>query len=81
MYVLRRFSRILLIFTLAAFVVFNIYNRAGVDSRGPQISVGEPLIEVGVKDSEDVLLQGVTASDSADGDVSDSLSVENISTF
>lgn len=81
MYVLRRFSRILLIFTLAAFFVFNIYNRAGVDSRGPQISVGEPLIEVGVKDSEDVLLQGVTASDSADGDVSDSLSVENISTF
>lgn len=81
MYVLRRFSRFMLVLTVAAFVVFNIYNRASVDSRGPQVSVAEPLIEVSVNDSEETLLQGVTARDSADGDVTASLSVENISTF
>ena len=81
MYILRRLSRILLLFTLAAFAVFVFFNRAGVDSRGPEISVEGQLIEVSVKDGEDALLQGVTAHDSADGDVTDSLAVENISTF
>lgn len=81
MYIIRRLSRLLLVLTLVAFAVFSIYHRAGVDSRGPQISVGEPLIEVSVNDGEEALLQGVTAKDSADGDVTASLSVENISTF
>lgn len=81
MFIIRRLSRLLLVLTLVAFAVFSIYHRAGVDSRGPQISVGEPLIEVSVNDGEEALLQGVTAKDSADGDVTASLSVENISTF
>lgn len=81
MYLLRRFSRILLIMTLAAFVVFTIRHRTSVDTRAPEIHVGEPAIEVSVADGEDVLLTDVTAYDKTDGDVSDSVQVENISTF
>lgn len=81
MYLLRRFSRLLLILTLAAFALFLFKNRSGVDTRGPVIHVEEGLLEVGVQDGEEVLLEGVTARDSSDGDVTDSVEVENISTF
>ena len=81
MYLLRRCSRLLLIATLAAFAFFLYTNRAGVDNRGPGISVKEPLLEISVEDPEEALLEGVTASDPTDGDVTDSVEVENISTF
>lgn len=81
MYLLRRFSRILLIITLTVFVIFNIRHRTSVDTRAPEIHVGEPAIEVSVSDGEDVLLTDVTAYDKPDGDVSGSVQVENISTF
>lgn len=81
MYLLRRFSRILLVITLAVFAFFLFKNRAGVDSRGPAIQTEEGLLEVSVKDSEEILLSGVSARDSSDGDVTDSVEVENISTF
>lgn len=81
MYLVRIFSRILMAVTLAAFVVFLFTHRNVVDNRGPVIHVEDPLVEVSVKDGEKQLLEGVTASDSSDGNVTDSVEVENISTF
>lgn len=81
MYLLRRLSRILLAITLMAFFVFLFLNRSGIDSRGPVIHTDVSLLEVSVNDGEDVLLEGVTARDSSDGDVTASVEVENISTF
>lgn len=81
MYLLRRLSRLLLAVTLAAFAVFLFINRSGVDIRGPVIHTDGALLEVSVNDTEDILLEGVTARDSSDGDVTDSVEVENISTF
>ena len=81
MYLLRRFSRLLLILTLAAFALFIFKNRSGVDTRGPVIHTDGAMMEVSVKDGEEILLEGVSARDSSDGDVTDSVEVENISTF
>lgn len=81
MYLLRRLSRLLFVITLAAFAVFLFRNRSGVDSRGPVITAEDTLLKVSVNDPEEVLLEGVTARDSSDGDVTGSVEVENISTF
>lgn len=51
------------------------------DPSGPVISVGDELVAVGIHDGEEVLLAGVTALDKKDGDVTNSLIVENISQF
>lgn len=81
MYLLRRFSRLLLAVTLAVFAVFIFKHRSGVDTRGPVIHADGEVMEVSVKDGEEILLEGITANDSSDGDVTDSVEVENISTF
>ena len=81
MYLMRIFSRLLLAVTIVALAAFLFTHRNVVDSRGPVIHIENPLIEVSVKDGDARLLEGVTASDSSDGDVTDSVEVENISTF
>lgn len=81
MYLLRRYSRLLLVLSIAALAAFLSYNRRGVDTRGPEIHLETPSIEISVSDGEEKLMEGVTAYDSADGDVSDTVAVENISTF
>ena len=63
------------------FVGYRFMERYEDDPSGPVISVGEELISVGIHDGEEVLLAGVTAQDKKDGDVTDSLIVENISQF
>lgn len=50
-------------------------------NRSPEISFVEDEITVSVADDETVLLQGVTASDPEDGDVTASLVVESIDEF
>ena len=81
MYIVRSFSRLLFVVTLGVFVAFLLFHRAEVDGRGPVIHIEEPLIEVSVKDGDERFLEGVTASDSSDGDVTESVAVENISNF
>lgn len=53
----------------------------GADRLGPQIQIDGERIEVSVKVKEQELLEGVTAIDAKDGDVTDSVVVENISSF
>ncbi len=81
MYLLRRFSRLLLLLSIAALAVFLFNHRTGVDTRAPEISLESPSIEISVLDGEEKLLEGVNAYDSADGDVTDTVAIENISTF
>ena len=81
MYIIRSFSRLFMLATVIAFAAFLFMHRAAVDSRGPVIQVEDKLIEVSVEDGDARLLEGVTASDSSDGDVTESVAVENISTF
>lgn len=51
------------------------------DKTGPVFHIDNKLIEVSVKDDEESLLKGMTASDAKDGDVTDSIIVESISPF
>ena len=48
---------------------------------GPEIQMDADLIEVSVNDGEDVLKRGVTATDAAGNDVTDTLEVESIGPF
>ena len=78
---LRNFSILLFIVSVALFLAFQLRARSHKDSSGLDIFMGSGTIEASVTDSEDVLLADVTARDSRDGDVTDSLVVEKISTF
>lgn len=81
---MKKFRKIWLIFVVFVIVIWAAYcsmQYRKADSSGPVISGGEDQIKVSIRDEEAVLLQGITASDKKDGDVTDSLLVESISKF
>lgn len=51
------------------------------DTVGPNIEMDEAQIELSVNDLQVKLLRGMTATDAKDGDVTDTLVIENISDF
>ena len=61
--------------------MYNYYVHKNADSDGPVINIDSKIIEISVKDDESVLLEGVSAFDSKDGDVSGSIGIESISDF
>lgn len=81
---MKKFRKIWLavvILTTILFSAYCVYENMKKDSSGPVITGGQDKIEVSIYDQEDVLLQGITATDKKDGDVTDSLIVEKISNF
>ena len=73
----------ILVFMIAVIVFGRFQYMSGqiTDRSAPEISMDSEEITVSVNDTEEALLQGVTAYDSTDGDVTDSLVVEDLSTF
>lgn len=71
----------IVILMLAVFAVYCIRENLITDSSGPVITLEEDAIQVSIHDGDEVLLQGITAEDQKDGDVTDSLIVEKISGF
>ena len=67
--------------TVMLFTGYRLYEHFKMDSSGPVISGGQDAIKVSIHDGDDVLLQGITAEDKKDGDVTDSLIVEKLSNF
>ena len=64
--------------TFSACVIFqNVYGKDG----GPVIFYPAGVLEISVQDGEEALLQGVTAKDDKDGDVTGSILVEKLSGF
>ena len=64
--------------TFSACVIFqNVYGKDG----GPVIFYPEGVLEISVQDGEEALLQGVTAKDDKDGDVTGSILVDKLSGF
>ncbi|MCD7946043.1 MAG: DUF5011 domain-containing protein [Clostridiales bacterium] len=63
------------------FLAVNIIQKAEGQDGGPVISVPDETLTVSIEDGEDTLLQGVTAQDGRDGDVTSSVLVESISNF
>ncbi|MBQ7051062.1 MAG: hypothetical protein IJN87_10575 [Firmicutes bacterium] len=71
----------LLVSIAACMVIFLGYRAAGVignDTKAPDIDVNADILQVSVQDPREVLLQGVTATDNRDGDVTASLVVESV---
>lgn len=66
---------------LAAFSYFYIDHKLSIDETLPVITVEGDMIEVSINATDDDLLQGVSAYDEKDGDLTEKVIVESISKF
>lgn len=67
-----------LVVAIASFFLFRAYNQINTDSIAPKISMDTELIEISVSDPEAMLLQGISAYDNRDGDVTHTIIIESI---
>lgn len=70
---------LLIIACLTAFFGYRTLERMKTDKEAPEIKMDTQIPELSVSDARSTLLQGVTAVDDRDGDVTDSLVVESVS--
>ncbi len=63
---------------IAIFVGYGAVDRISTDAKAPEIKISDELLYVSVNDPKEMLLQGITASDNRDGDVTSSVVVESI---
>lgn len=68
----------LLALTILVFAGYLVFRQVRADHTGPEISVSGGIPEVSVRDPQDTYLQGVTAKDDRDGDVTDRMLVESV---
>ena len=69
---------LVLVVAIASFYLFRTYIRFATDSIPPEFRVKEDVLELSVTDPESALMQGVSAKDDRDGDVSHTILVESI---
>ena len=81
MRILKIFTWLVFVLSLAAFLWYNQRYYLTRDTMGPAITVDGDEIRISVNDGELKMLEGVTAWDAKDGDVTDSLGIENMSEF
>ena len=74
-------SILLFAVSLALFLFCIFVREGGQDQSSPEIQMDQQEIQVSIAADDATLLQGVTATDRKDGDVTDSLVVESISNF
>lgn len=80
MNILRYSVLTLFVLTLCAFAAFNIM-RMKQDQTYPSITIENDIIDVSLDAERDELLDGVTAYDEKDGDITDKIIIESISRF
>lgn len=81
MKLLRLTALIVFLLSSAAFSFYRIYKVNNIDTAGPEITFPTDAIYTEVSSSADTLLNDVTAYDEQDGDVTESIIIENISKF
>jgi len=69
---------LLIVLSLVTFYGYRTMNALRADTRPPEIRMEADTLEVSVQDPKSALLRSITAKDQKDGDVTDSLVVENI---
>ena len=69
---------ILIILSLVLLVGYETLDNLRTDTAAPKITVDESILEIPTLSGEDALLQGVSAWDNVDGDVTASLVVESV---
>ena len=82
---MKRIYAVILIFIAALSVLgagaYTVYHNHTTGGESPTIHFDKDEIEVSTKATDEELLQGVTANDAEDGDVTDSLMVERIASL
>ena len=71
----------LCIVSVVLYVLSGLYMDRNSDPYGPEIHMERNIIEVSIHASEEQLLDGITATDNKDGDVTDSLLIESMGMF
>lgn len=74
-------STLVLLAAIFVFARYSINSLRANDTVGPNIEMDSTQIEVSVDDLQLKLLRGMTATDARDGDVTDTLVIEDISDF
>ena len=69
------------VLSLATFITYNIVDRITQDHTPRVITCTEDTVSVSVADEDSLLLQGMTAEDNRDGDLTDSIRVSSMSNF
>lgn len=69
---------LLIVICVAVFLGYRMLDRIRTDTQPPEITLGGETLTLSVNDSKSALLQGVSATDKADGNVTASLVVESI---
>ena len=72
-------SVLLIIVCVVGYYGYRALDLARTDTKAPKIEINTERVEVSVLDPKSALLQGVTAMDNVDGDVTESVVVESIS--
>lgn len=67
--------------SLVAYAGISIYTEKSVDNTAPEIVMTESEIVVSTEEGSEVILEGITAEDDRDGDVTEYLVVEKMSNF
>ena len=78
---LRKIILVLFVIVFAAFVAFTVLDKLNTDTTTPIITVPQDTLKVSINDSEEKLLEGVTATDGKDGDITQNIIIESISKF
>lgn len=73
------YAVLLILCCVAVFCGYEVLSHYQTDTKAPEIHLEEAIPEISVHDPRSVLLQGITAADDVDGDVTDSLVVESVS--
>ncbi len=81
MRILRGIVVTVFVVTLALFAVFYVREKSNTDNTIPVITVESELLEVSFNATDEELLQGVTAYDEKDKDLTDRIIVESVSRF
>ena len=81
MKILRVFIILTFVITSVLFGVFYVREKMTTDNTIPVITVEQEIIEVSFKATDEELLQGVTAYDEKDKDITDKVIVESVSKF
>ena len=79
MRILRMLTAALLAVTAVLYIGNGLYTRLSGREVGPVIECPEEVLEVSIHDGEQVLLNGVTARDEQDGDLTDRVMVGGVS--
>lgn len=69
---------VLIVICIAAFIGYRLLDRIRTDNNAPQITLSGQVLQLSVSDPKEAFLQGVSATDKEDGNVTGSLVVESV---